>query len=175
VGFHQRLTTSRSFDSEPEVLIIFDVLFTSESGAHRHLKNLSGLKGALTKSVDSPSSKFFLLFCPSSRLFSLFVSILSSFSFYFVFLRHRTFSRCATNFLFRQMPRLLFMIPGCSMNVLRRIPRFMYSSHVNYSYCCGLPNKWAPVVLGACGVDGCSVKQFHREIFFIYWIGICRY
>merc|ERR1712100_273307 len=51
-----------------------------------------------------------------------FVSILSSFFFDFVFsnLRHHIPS-VRHRFLFRQMPRLLFMIHGCSMNVLQGI------------------------------------------------------
>jgi len=72
-----------------------------------------------------------------------FLSILSSFFFDFVFsnLRHHIPS-LRHRFLFRQMPRLLFVIHGCSMKYYERSPGNTFTSCTDriHSYCCGLPN-----------------------------------
>jgi len=114
-----------------------------------------------------PSLLVFRIFC----LFVLFVSMLSGFSLDFDFscilICHHTPS-VHHSFLFRQMPRQLF-----NKHWVQYERSLANSSNVCidpiwlHSYCCGLPNGQP----GAWGVNGCHVKQFHRNSFVNKWNG----
>jgi len=108
-------------------------------------------------------------------VFSYFLFPFSRVSFsipFFSNLRHH-FPSVRHHFLFRQMPRLLFMITGCSMNVHQAIASLRVQIEC-VSFVLLRHSEWATVVLGAWGVNGCTVKHFHRNSSFKYGMGICR-
>merc|ERR1719240_1461866 len=89
---------------------------------------------------------------------------------FFVYLRHHTPSVHHSFFVSADAAPTFLINTGCSMNVLANTPKFVYSSNL-VTFVLLRPSEWATVLLGAWGVNGCCVKQFHRKSFFVIWNG----
>jgi len=153
------------------------LLSSSMFCSHQHIGSIAAcrlhLNGVLPFSVLTKDWKDKALIV--LLVFSYFLFPFSRVSFsisFFSNLRHHIPS-VRHYFLFRQMPRLLFMITGFSMNGLQGIPSLRVQIEC-VSFVLLRPSEWATVVLGAWGVNGCIVKHFHRNSTFKYGMGICR-
>ena len=140
--FIRDFTISRSFHSEIEVFSFFDVpevhirtqdppwlvyFFVRRSG-------VSSWKGAL-RALHLSFSHFLF---PIDFLFRLrFLELALPCSF-----------RCALHFLFRQSPRPLFMVLGCSVNGHQRIFNILVKIYCGW-FVLLRPSDWAHVILGA--------------------------
>merc|ERR1712196_186887 len=106
-----------------------------------------------------PSLRLFSYFCGSWLFFRfrfscLFATILLRCTIVFCF------GKCRANFFNQHWVQYERSLPNTS--------KFVYSSNL-VTFVLLRPSEWATVVLGAWGVNGCHVKQFHRKSFFVIW------